>query len=76
MRLLLDTHIFLWYITGDRRVTPFVRTTIENAATVYVSVATLWEATTKYRLGKLALPEPPHPGCLHSVRSTVLSRSS
>jgi PIN domain nuclease of toxin-antitoxin system len=61
MRLLLDTHIFLWYITGDRRITPFARTTIENADSVYVSVATLWEATTKYRLGKLVLPEPPHP---------------
>ena len=61
MRLLLDTHIFLWYITGDRRISPFARTTIENADAVYVSVATLWEATTKYRLGNLALPEPPHP---------------
>ena len=61
MRLLLDTHIFLWYITGDRRVNSFVRSTIENADSAYVSVATLWEATTKYRLGKLALPQPPHP---------------
>lgn len=61
MRLLLDTHICLWYITGDRRITSFARTTIENADAVYVSVATLWEATTKYRLGKLALPESPYP---------------
>ncbi len=61
MRLLLDTHIFLWYITGDRRIAPVIRTTIENADSVYVSVATLWEATTKYRLGKLHLPAPPHP---------------
>ncbi len=61
MRLLLDTHVFLWYITGDRRISPTVRTTIENADAVYVSVATMWEATTKYRLGKLALPEPAHP---------------
>jgi PIN domain nuclease of toxin-antitoxin system len=61
MRLLLDTHIFLWYIVGDKRIGALVRATIENADSVYVSVATLWEATTKYRLGKLALPEPPHP---------------
>ena len=59
--IVLDTHIFLWYITGDSRIAPVTRTTIENADSVYVSVATLWEATTKYRLGKLALPEPPHP---------------
>src|SRR5436190_1333343 len=61
MRLLLDTHIFLWYIVGDKRIGALARATIENADSVYVSVATLWEATTKYRLGKLALPEPPHP---------------
>ena len=61
MRLLLDTHIFLWYIVGDRRIRPVMRATIENADSVYVSVASIWEATTKYRLGKLALPEPPHP---------------
>jgi PIN domain nuclease of toxin-antitoxin system len=61
MRVLLDTHIFLWYITADRRITASVRATIENADAVYVSVATIWEATTKYRLGKLALPAPPHP---------------
>jgi PIN domain nuclease of toxin-antitoxin system len=61
MRLLLDTHIFLWYITGDRRIASGIRATIENAESVYVSVATLWEAITKYRLGKLALPEAPHP---------------
>jgi PIN domain nuclease of toxin-antitoxin system len=61
MRLLLDTHIFLWYIVGEKRISTFVRAAIENADSVYVSVASLWEATTKYRLGKLALPEPPHP---------------
>jgi PIN domain nuclease of toxin-antitoxin system len=61
MRLLLDTHIFLWYIVGEKRISPFVRAAIGNADSVYVSVASLWEATTKYRLGKLALPAPPHP---------------
>lgn len=81
MRLLLDTHIFLWYITGDRRVTPFFRTTIENAESVYVSVATLWEATTKYRLGKLALPEPPHPWLAaqreeHGFESLVINEAT
>lgn len=81
MRLLLDTHIFLWYITGDRRITPFVRTTIEDAEAVYVSVATLWEATTKYGLGKLALPEPPHPWLVsqreeHGFESLIIDEAS
>jgi PIN domain nuclease of toxin-antitoxin system len=61
MRLLLDTHVFLWYINGDVRVGRDVRQAIENADVVYLSVASVWEATIKYALGKLALPEPPHP---------------
>lgn len=61
MRLLLDTHIFLWYVGGDQRVGSDVRIAIENAEEVYLSVASVWEATIKYYLGKLPLPEPPHP---------------
>lgn len=61
MRLLLDTHIFLWYIGGDQRVGESARKTIENADVAYVSVVSVWEATIKYNLGKLPLPEAPHP---------------
>ncbi len=39
MRLLLDTHIFLWYIAGDVRVRGDVRYAIENSEVAYVSVA-------------------------------------
>ncbi len=81
MRLLLDTHIFLWYITGDMRITSTRRAVIENADAVFVSVATTWEATTKYRLGKLPLPEPPHPWLTnqreeHGFESLVLDEAS
>lgn len=61
MRLLLDTHIFLWYITGDPRISPRLRSAIEDSDEAYLSVVSVWEATIKYRLGKLPLPEPPHP---------------
>jgi PIN domain nuclease of toxin-antitoxin system len=61
MRLLLDTHVFLWFVGGDRRVQAHARANIENAERVYLSVASVWEATIKYHLGKLQLPEPPHP---------------
>ena len=61
MRLLLDTHIFLWYVGGDPRVGSELRDTIENADAVYLSVVSVWEATIKYSIGKLPLPEPPHP---------------
>lgn len=61
MRLLLDTHIFLWYIAGDERVSPHVRRAVEDSETAYLSVVSLWEATITFQLGKLPLPEPPHP---------------
>lgn len=53
MRLLLDTHVFLWYIKADRRITAKSRPMIQNAQEVYVSSASIWEATIKARLGKL-----------------------
>ena len=81
MRLLLDTHIFLWYITGDRRVEPSVRGRIENAEAAYLSVASVWEATIKYQLGKLSLPEPPSPWLsdqreLHGIESLPIDEAS
>jgi PIN domain nuclease of toxin-antitoxin system len=60
MRLLLDTHVFLWFISGDRRLKQDVQDSIRNPANeVYLSVVSLWEAIIKYQLGKLPLPEPP-----------------
>src|SRR5436853_1893643 len=61
MRLLLDTHIFLWYITGDQRLSSHFRESIENADAVFVSVVSIWEAIIKHTLGKLPLPEAPYP---------------
>jgi PIN domain nuclease of toxin-antitoxin system len=48
-------------LSGDPRVGASLRKTIENAEEVYLSVVSVWEATIKYQIGKLALPEPPHP---------------
>jgi PIN domain nuclease of toxin-antitoxin system len=60
MRLLLDTHIFLWYISGDARLPDALRDSIRNPEhEVYLSVVSLWEAIIKYQLGKLPLPHPP-----------------
>jgi PIN domain nuclease of toxin-antitoxin system len=60
MRLLLDTHIFLWFISGDAHLPGDWRETIRDASQeVYVSVVSLWEALVKHRLGKLPLPHPP-----------------
>lgn len=54
MRLLLDTHAFLWWLAGDEALSEAARGAItpkRNA--VFVSAASAWEIATKYRLGKL-----------------------
>ena len=60
MRLLLDTHVFLWYISADPRLPTAFRDAIRDPANqVFLSVASVWEAVIKYYLGKLPLPENP-----------------
>src|SRR5262249_50435286 len=60
MRLLLDTHVFLWYISADPLLPVAFRDAIRDPANeVYLSVASVWEAVIKYALGKLPLPEAP-----------------
>lgn len=59
MRLLLDTHAFLWEVGGDRKLPGRVRKVIEDPRnTVCVSVASIWEAGTKSRLGRLRFSRP------------------
>jgi len=52
--LLLDTHIFLWWLFDDSRLPAGIRTIIEKPANpILVSSASVWEITTKFRIGKL-----------------------
>jgi PIN domain nuclease of toxin-antitoxin system len=54
LRILLDTHAFLWWLAGDARLGVAARQAIgDDADEVYVSAASAWEITTKFRLGKL-----------------------
>jgi PIN domain nuclease of toxin-antitoxin system len=53
MRLLLDTHVFLWAVAGSARLKPATRRLIESAEQVYVSAASIWEVAIKARLGKI-----------------------
>jgi PIN domain nuclease of toxin-antitoxin system len=53
MRLLLDTHIFLWAVCGSPLLKAPVRRLIESADEVYVSAASIWEIAIKARLGKI-----------------------
>jgi PIN domain nuclease of toxin-antitoxin system len=53
VRLLLDTHVFLWWGEDNRRLKAAVRRMISTADEVFVSAASLWEANIKSGLGKL-----------------------
>ncbi len=54
MRLLLDTHAFLWWLAGDEALSSAARAAIaDDANGVFVSAASAWEIATKYRIGKL-----------------------
>ncbi len=60
MRVLLDTHAFIWWVTDDNRLSSTARNIIihpENS--LFLSAASAWEIVIKVRLGKLSLPEPP-----------------
>jgi PIN domain nuclease of toxin-antitoxin system len=53
MRLLLDTHVFLWAVTGSRQLKSKARAMLASAEAVYVSAASIWEIAIKSRLGKI-----------------------
>jgi PIN domain nuclease of toxin-antitoxin system len=53
MRLLLDTHIFLWAVTANAALKAPARKTIGDAEAVFVSAASIWEIAIKARLGKI-----------------------
>ncbi len=60
MRLLLDTHAFLWWLFGDRKLSTRAQMAVADAGEddVFVSAASVWEIATKFRLGKLVIAEP------------------
>ncbi len=54
MRVLLDTHIFLWAVLEPERLPDAIRALIESPENeLVVSAASAWEIATKFRLGKL-----------------------
>ena len=82
MKLLLDTHIFLWFISGDKHLSKGMRDSIRDFNNeVYLSVVSLWEIIVKYQLGKLPLPQPPNiylpiQRQKHQIRSLPLDEAS
>lgn len=53
MRVLLDSHVYIWSITQNRKLSMQMRDEIADAEQVYVSTATIWELSIKAARGKL-----------------------
>ncbi len=59
MKLLLDTHTFLWFIAGSPNLSVSARNAIEDAADdKFVSIASIWETAIKVSIGKITLTAP------------------
>ena len=56
-RLLLDTHVWLWWQAGDARLGSQARQRLERASEVRFSAASAWEIAIKVGIGKLTLPK-------------------
>ena len=82
MKILLDTHIFLWFISGDSRLSADLRDVIRDLDNeIYLSVVSIWESIVKYQLGNLSLPESPETYLpkkrdLHQIINLDLDESS
>jgi PIN domain nuclease of toxin-antitoxin system len=65
MRLLLDTHIFLWLTMNDKRLREPTRQLLTRATQIFVSSASIWEIAVKSRLNKIEIdPE----AAVHEMR--------
>ena len=77
MRLLIDTHVWLWLqTTPDRIDAVTLEVLADESNDLYLSAASGWEIAIKYRLGKLGLPQPPEvyvPDRMRTSGTTPLS---
>src|SRR5205085_7863072 len=59
MKLLLDTHIFIWWVDQPEKLSPAALSALEDEANeLLLSVASVWEMQIKIQLGKLKLSLP------------------
>ena len=58
MRALLDTHTFLWAISGSEKLSPRAAQLFTGPSDLCLSVVSIWEILIKVRIGKIQLPQP------------------
>ena len=61
MKALLDTHTFLWAISGNQRLSRRAERVFIGPSDLWLSVASVWEILIKAQIGKIALPVPTGP---------------
>lgn len=55
-RLLLDTHVVLWWLADDPMLSDELKDAIDHEVEVFVSAATVWEVAIKQQVGKIKSP--------------------
>jgi PIN domain nuclease of toxin-antitoxin system len=75
VKLLLDTHVFLWLHTARRRLGEHLSLLEDPHTERLLSAVSSWEIAIKYGLGRLPLPEPPQryvPSRMHAIGAVAL----
>ncbi|MGA9386991.1 MAG: type II toxin-antitoxin system VapC family toxin [Candidatus Sulfotelmatobacter sp.] len=67
MKAILDTHAFLWALSGDARMSRLARDTFAGPTDLSLSIASVWEILIKVQAGKLNLPRPAGPYVLRKL---------
>ncbi len=74
MRLLLDTHAFLWLDAHPELLSPKVRIACQDRTNIlFLSIVSLWEMQVKIQIGKLSLGKSLSPLSMNSKSRTVLN---
>jgi PIN domain nuclease of toxin-antitoxin system len=58
MKLLIDTHVFLWFINDSDELSDLAKSLLESEFDLWLSLASVWEIAIKLSVKKLLLPEP------------------
>ena len=57
MKLLLDTHAFLWYVEDSPNLSSAAREAISVSPGISISIASIWELALKHAIGKIGFPD-------------------
>lgn len=58
MKYLIDTHAFIWYATGNKKISKTARSLIDSNEVKFVSIGSIWEMAIKVNIGKLDFKQP------------------